>query len=206
MTCIACQAGAHYECLTPYVSEDFLSRYCCCPAVGDSVLSEPKEGYKKDPTEMIDPLSTGRKEAARLKPITEGLICEWANLLFAGGGVAPIVGCVNNAAKHIHHGPDKDTTNNTSLNLHRVCGKCHNRWHSLNDPKYGTRSPAGTPFVPAEVWVPHDPTTQASQEVIFNSEIWWNTKSKNRKEGYENVRNITGGSISESGDNSGAAT
>ena len=186
MPCIACAVGCHWECIKPV---DFL---CCCGPVGDST-TEPVTGYKKDPTEMIDPLSTGRKEAARLKPITEGFICEWDGLLNAGGGAVPIVGCMGNLAKHIHHGPDKDTTNNSNLNLHRVCSKCHNRWHTLNDEHYGNRPPAGTPFVP-EKYVEHDPTTKATNEVTFASELWWNTKSKNRKEGFENVRSagVTG--------------
>lgn len=186
MPCIACTVGAHWECYKPVDS------FCCCGPVGNTTEAvEPSGGYKKDPTEMIDPLSTGRKEAARLKPITEGMLCEWADLLNAGGGVFPIVGCMGNIAKHIHHGPDKDTTNNTDLNLHRVCSKCHNRWHSLNDPLYGQRPPAGTPFVPTQEFKLHDPTTKADPKQLFNSELWWNTKAKNRKEGYENVRVIT---------------
>jgi hypothetical protein len=162
---------------------------CCCP-VGDSpeIIGKQLEHGYKSPEEMIDPLSTGRKAAAVLKPITEGLMCEWANLSFAGGGVLPIVGCLGNPAKHIHHGPDKDTTNNSDLNLHRICSKCHNRWHSINDPHYGARPPAGTPFVPIDAeWVKHDPTTPSTPELIFASETWWNTKAKNRKISYDSA-------------------
>lgn len=183
MPCLECTAGFHFECRSPE------NNVCCCPAVGENFvgLVEPT-GRGKDPSEMIDPLSTGRKQAAVLKPITEGMTCEWAGLKFAGGGIYPIVGCLpdaGNLAKHIHHGPDKDTTNNSDLNLHRICSKCHNRWHSLNDPSYGARPPAGTPFVPTdEKWRLHDNSTKATVDEHFASELWFNTPPKRRKNDY----------------------
>lgn len=92
--------------------------------------------------EMKDPISTGRKRAAIAAPITVGMICEWAYLKEAGGGVEPITGCTGYPATDRHHGPNKATLDNTTKespddsgkwNLHRICSMCHNRWHSAND-------------------------------------------------------------------------
>lgn len=190
MGCLACNTDIHWECLRP----DGI--YCCCPTGPEASeitftgLLEPvgiKGGYK-NANDMIDPLSTGRKRAAELKPIHEGMTCEWSGLAQAGGGVYPIIGCLDSPARHIHHGPDKDTTNNADLNLHRVCSKCHNRWHSLNDKFYGNRPPAGHPFVPpAHVYYPHNPEAKATDEQVLAHELWWNLKSKHRKTGYDNI-------------------
>lgn len=180
-TCIYCQAEAHFQCLKPESVEETLA--CCCTTASVIIDKEPSKrgGPVKDATEMVDPLSTGRKRAVALKPIEEGMECEWKLLAYAGGGVIPIIGCAGGAAKHVHHGPDKDTTNNTDLNLHRVCHPCHNRWHALNDPYYGKRPPAGTPFVPIEgVNRPHDPETQVGLEVVFDHEMWWTKSARNR--------------------------
>ena len=154
---------------------------CCCKPL--EIASEPAQrgGPMKSPEEMADPTSTGRKRAAILKPIESGMVCEWKLLARAGGGAIPIIGCVGNPAKHIHHGPDKDTTNNNDENLHRVCSECHNRWHSLNDPFYGKRPTAGTPFVPLNgINHPHDPDTIVELPVAYDHELWWGTKAKDR--------------------------
>lgn len=70
--------------------------------------------------------SAGRKRAG--KAIEEKLrnkgICDWAGLANCGGGKHPIVGCINGIAKHVHHGPDKDTSNNDPLNLHNIDESC----------------------------------------------------------------------------------
>jgi hypothetical protein len=105
-------------------------------------------GPVKEDEDIIDPHSTGRKRAAAAYPLKEGMVCEWAGLASAGGGL-PIIGCVNlqnpiddegnivgNLAVHRHHGPDKNTLNNTEGNVHRICNFCHNRWHTRNDPVY----------------------------------------------------------------------
>ncbi len=180
LICLPCQAECHWECINPEDLEGVLA--CCCKPV--EVLSAengPRGGPTKDPAEMLDPTSTGRKQAAKLKPIEGGMICEWKLLARAGGGVIPIVGCIGNLAKNIHHGPDKDTTNNGDENLHRVCSECHNRWHSLNDPFYGSRTPAGVPFIPLTgTNHQHDPNTLASIEVAYAHELWWSTKAKDR--------------------------
>ena len=41
-------------------------------------------GQVKEDEELTDVLSTGRKRAAQLFPLEEGMICEWAGLLNAG--------------------------------------------------------------------------------------------------------------------------
>lgn len=170
MLCLACAAEFHNECFIP--ADD---GYCCCenflPTVG---LIEPKQRFK-DPDEMKDPISTGRKRAAIAKPISEGMVCEWAHLKFAGGGVEPIVGCNNNSASNIHHGPDKDILNNSDSNLHRICAFCHNRWHAKNDKYYGQRPTPGSPFIPVPPYdnLEHDPDSKASLEEVFKSEMEW---------------------------------
>jgi len=194
MSCLACVAEIHTECLKPD------GVYCCCPPLQDEFIPTGKlmleqagrSGGYKQANDMIDPLSTGRKRAAELKPIKEGMLCEWSGLAKAGGGVYPIIGCLDSPARHIHHGPDKNTTNNDEGNLHRVCSKCHNRWHSLNDRFYGNRPPAGYPFVPPQhVSYTHDGETKASVEKTLAHELWWNLKSKHRSTGYDGV-NYTG--------------
>jgi hypothetical protein len=178
--CLTCLAEFHYECSNPEDYEGIL--VCCCKTV--TLITEggaPRGGPTKAPEEMADPTSTGRKRAAQLKPIEPGMVCEWKLLARAGGGVIPIIGCVGNPAKNIHHGPDKDTTNNADENLHRICSECHNRWHSLNDPFYGDRTPAGTPFVPLTgTNNPHDPETQADLAIVYDHELWWSTKAISR--------------------------
>jgi hypothetical protein len=80
--------------------------------------------------------------------------------------VVPVIGCFNNAATDIHHGPDKNTLNNTPENVHRICSDCHNRWHAANNQYYGER-PAGTePFIPIGdwYWTGHDSDTKATPE------------------------------------------
>lgn len=180
--CPYCSASLHTLCLAPTEVEATGQLGCCCDEEVITIAAESSRGgATKAPEEMRDPTSTGRKRAAQLKPISEGMQCEWAHLYKAGGGVIPIVGCAGNSAVHIHHGPDKDTTNNDDPNLHRVCTNCHNRWHSLNDRFYGKRPPAGTPFVPiGRKMEPHDPETQATLEQVFDSELWWSTKVKSK--------------------------
>lgn len=110
-------------------------------------------GLTKDIDTLLDALSTGRKMADRIQEGLEGkhLVCEWAELRFAGGGPEPIVGCLGNPASALHHGPDKNTLNNLRLpgepdcNLHWICPDCHNRWHARNDKYYDAR-PTRTVF------------------------------------------------------------
>lgn len=175
MSCVPCAADCHFECLFP---QDNL---CCCdsPPVAEVTLESMRRGGPvKNAEDMADPISTGRKRAAIAKPIEEGMVCEWAGLRNAGGGVEPIIGCNGNSATNIHHGPDKDVLNNVDSNLHRICPNCHNRWHTLNDVYYGVRPTPGTPFIPLVPYVlrDHDSDTKASVEEIFNNEMYWSNK------------------------------
>lgn len=114
--------------------------------------------------ELTDPRSTGRKRAARMYPITPGMVCEWANLKNIGFSPRNIVGCMGNPASDIHHGPDKNTLNNSKItrgigsgeNVHLICSFCHNRVHSENDkfyPDYDRVLDQDKPWLPvADTW------------------------------------------------------
>ncbi len=128
-------------------------------------------GAQKPLSEYKDPVSTGRKRAAEMYPITPGMTCEWAGLKFAGGGVKPIVGCIGRPASDRHHGPDKNTMNNAPDNLHRICDFCHNTWHAVNDPFYGERPEHTKPFIPVgQEWSKHDPNTKATMDELLLAE------------------------------------
>jgi hypothetical protein len=98
--------------------------------------------HKKRRAVLKDPLSTGRKEAARLYKIDRTLDCEWGGKFSVGGGLHPINGCgtpgrpPTQKQRVRHHGPDKTTTNNAEGNVHRICDYCHNMWHAKNDADY----------------------------------------------------------------------
>jgi hypothetical protein len=126
-------------------------------AIKTAVMGRPP----KDESDMDDPESTGRKRAAKALPTEqlETMICEWALLKEAGGGVNPIRGCHGNRATDRHHGPDKNTLNNErQVNLHGICAFCHNEWHAKNDDTYeGERPDDGTPWLPVGDFTYHDP-------------------------------------------------
>ena len=192
--CVACRASFHNECWQTF-DPDF-TEICCCGGdvkftpTGDVKAPNAPEstgnadvdngyiddGYQasKDLADYKDPVSTGRKRAAEMYPISVGMICEWAGLAKAGGGVVPIVGCVGRPASDRHHGPDKNTMNNAPSNLHRVCDHCHNTWHAKNDPHYGERPVHTEPFIPKGVlgvdWFLHDSETRASTAEILEAE------------------------------------
>lgn len=135
MGCIACGRDLCSECLILTGKDP-----CCCESqeTEKNYVSFSDSGEDKKPKDIERNVtaSAGRKEAAILFPITEGMICEWAQLANCGGGLRPIVGCLGNKATHIHHGPDKKTTHNVAGNIHRICVPCHNLWHGQNDPIY----------------------------------------------------------------------
>lgn len=95
---------------------------------------EPTE--EKEEKVYKDPVSTGRKRAAVMYPLSAGQVCDWAWRKNCGGGIEPITGCTGRPATHIHHGPDKSTFNNDANNISLVCNFCHNRWHVANDKYY----------------------------------------------------------------------
>jgi hypothetical protein len=192
--CFGCRAGFHNECESVWleVSEE----ECCCggevtfdaggnvriDAIDESLLTgnerEIDNGYindgyqgSKSLSEYSDPVSTGRKRAKEMYPIHAGMVCEWAGLKRAGGGVISIIGCVGRPASDRHHGPDKNTMNNAEGNLHRICDHCHNTWHAANDPYYGERPEHTKPFLPTDwAWVPHDSVTKATTAEIIEAE------------------------------------
>lgn len=95
----------------------------------------PSRNHKPDAA-VLDVKSTGRKRAAVAFPLDPTLFCEWRGLANCGGGKFPIIGCINGHQQARHHGPDKNTLNNTVGNVHRICHNCHNIWHTRNDPNY----------------------------------------------------------------------
>ena len=200
--CWSCIVGFHDECYAPELVqpeeiEDALSNddnwvVCCCvnSKVADAnAFATEKRGVGRpmlDPEDITDILSTGRKRAAMVAPITDGMLCEWAGLKFAGGGVEPIVGCDSNRLSNgkgpdkgdRHHGPNKNVLDNKESNLHRICSRCHNRYHAQNNKYYlGERPPVTDPWLPIapegmEVFQ-HDPDTLATAEEIEENEIYW---------------------------------
>jgi len=186
--CPACRAGFQNECHYAWEDESWIScgeiKFTATGEVKYEGVSEVRSGDEETSTGYIedgygaakdldkykDPLSTGRKRAAQMYPIEPGMVCEWATLKFAGGGIVPIVGCIGRAASDRHHGPDKNTMNNAPGNLHRICDYCHNTWHALNDPGYGPRPDHTLPFVPIVEWKEHDSVTKATREEIIEAE------------------------------------
>ena len=188
--CFGCRAGFHNEC--EHVWLDVIEQECCCGGevkfdMAGNVLTQEDtadvitgidngyidDGYQgtKSLSEYSDPVSTGRKRAKEMYPIHAGMVCEWAGLKFAGGGVIPIIGCVGRPASDRHHGPDKNTMNNAPGNLHRICDHCHNTWHALNDPHYGERPEHTKPFLPLNgECCAHDAETKATTIEIIEAE------------------------------------
>lgn len=193
--CPACRAGFQNECYFAWEDESWESCGEITFSAGGDVKTTSSDGEEssnssslpsdtgyiedgysgnKDLSKYKDPVSTGRKRAAEMYPINTGMVCEWAHLKKAGGGVVPIVGCIGRAATDRHHGPDKNTMNNAEGNVHRICSFCHNAWHGVNDPFYGTRPDHMLPFIPngnkGEDWADHDATTKATTEEILQAE------------------------------------
>jgi hypothetical protein len=172
------------------IDDTELALQCCCAlsTVPDAqAFVKEKMGMGRpvlDTQDVTDVLSTGRKRAALMAPIFNGMECEWAGLSAAGGGVEPIMGCRGNLLAKVrsnaelvddlegmvrgelHHGPDKNVLNNTpGVNLHRICSTCHHRWHALNDKYYDDRPQAGEQMLPTSGEVKgHDPITTYTEE------------------------------------------
>lgn len=192
--CLACVVGLFEECHNPREvpgESDFIIP--CGVWMGATVLADPKVKGAigrplSDPDQITDPTSTGRKRAAAMHPILDGMRCDWSGLKHAGGGVVPIVGCDGHLLRaskgkfdgstwqgDLHHGPDKNTLHNTpGVNLHALCNQCHKRWHELNNPHYDEpRPPAGTTWVPNEDYYAHDPITAFTEDEWKIAEKWW---------------------------------
>lgn len=179
--CPSCVIGWHHECDSLLIgADDNVGAFfvCCCVNESNKIAPTLTEGpfQRKLKTDGIkDQTSTGRKRAVLIKPISPGDICEWSGLKNAGGGVIPVIGCDDNEASNVHHGPDKSTLNNELDNLHKICATCHNRWHKVNDPFYPAERPEdGAPYLPTELTAkPHDPDTKATEEERKENERRW---------------------------------
>jgi hypothetical protein len=152
MSCLSCARGFINECSCP--KSDRLNG---AASLMEAVSSNQPElgGEKRDrgrpqkeDSDVTDPQSTGRKRAAVLYPLNRDQFCEWRDLANCGGGKHPIVGCATGRQENLHHGPDKNTLNNTrhedtikGRNVHKICSKCHNRWHAKNDYDYDSSIP-----------------------------------------------------------------
>jgi hypothetical protein len=152
--CLSCGRGFHdlcqeCECCSPQSkadgnkpeSSEGTGAIPVSSSVGANGSSEQPEKNKrarspKPNDELKDPHSTGRKRAALLFPLEPDKDCEWKRKAYCGGGKFPIIGCYTGKQEHRHHGPDKNTLNNSEGNVHRICDDCHNIWHSQNDPSY----------------------------------------------------------------------
>lgn len=171
MACISCGRGLHFECGVP----------CCCSQDVNTVeeIEEDDDNgkqrsrgkrrpgsttYKRD-SNLKDQQSTGRKRAAVLYPLDKEAPCEWQGLRIAGGGSFPIIGCSSGTQQARHHGPDKNTLNNEEGNVHRICHRCHNRWHTKNDVGYVWGDPGQ----------PHDPITKAEISDMIANEVYWSS-------------------------------
>lgn len=126
---------------------------------------EPVANKKKGKTfeELSDPHSTGRKRAAQLYPLDKEAPCEWKGKKNCGGGRVPITGCTHGLQVARHHGPVKNTTRNQLGNVHRICTRCHNHWHELNDLIYDEREYG---------MLPHDPVEASTEELIADEMLW----------------------------------
>lgn len=199
--CPHCVIGMFEDCLNPQEVEGGFIIPCIemfDQAEINAVKGTPGSGLK-DPSEIGDPLSTGRKRAAMLLPGMTGQVCAWANLKWAGGGTQPIVGCRGNTLAEFkknadkpegidsrierHHGPDKAVLNNAvGTNLHPICTDCHHRWHELNDPSYETkRGDAHLQWLPSQPYYDHDPFTRADESDHLLSDEWWSLSVKDRE-------------------------
>lgn len=207
--CMFCAVGMYEECLNPEVlvmEGDYAGFEWAIPCIEKfnsiEISGEPKGtggAGLKDPSQIGDPLSTGRKRAAMLMPIMTGMVCQWSGLKWAGGGVQPIVGCKGSTLAEFkknddkpegvdsrgerHHGPDKAVLNNSvGMNLHGICSSCHHRWHELNDGGYADKRPdAHLQWLPSQPYFPHDPYTKADEADHDLSEWWWDTPKRERE-------------------------
>lgn len=163
MGCVSCGRGFHREC----------KKGCsnCHPAdnLEKEEVSEPgtqneQVSTRKSRKENLkDPVSTGRKRAARLYPLDRSNACEWRGQRNCGGGRRPIIGCLDGFQQHRHHGPVKDTTRNELGNVHRICDDCHVHWHELNDLIYD---------VSDYNLLPHQPEPASPEDIVNNILAW----------------------------------
>lgn len=165
MSCHKCGRGILGECDCP-------TNDASGPPVGQIFGGETFDRKERTlkPDDQIT-ISAGRKRAAVTYQINKERPCEWRGLKNAGGGINPIVGCLDGAQQERQHGPDKDTSNNDPGNVHLICGKCHRRWHHVNDAVYDREQYRK---------LPHQPETASLQELMDN-EIKWKAGGYSKK-------------------------
>ena len=179
MTCTACRLGRLWECrangncgdsnhLLPIGNGGSNSSELGNSSNDSQELSGPVREintYKNDAV-LKDQQSTGRKRAAEMYPLDRDAACEWQQSKNCGGGNNPITGCWDGKQEARHHGPDKNTLNNDQGNVHRICHKCHNRWHAKNDVGY----------VWGGVYADHSPIPCSQEEVMMSELAWMGVK------------------------------
>jgi len=165
MACIECGRRFHDECEIGDCEE--------CHGEADRVVKNlvtiggDGRGHPlKEPEDVTDLYSTGRKRAAKLYPLFKDKPCEWQGKKNCGGGL-PIVGCIDGLQSNRHHGPVKQVLRNEPGNVHRICTNCHHRWHAVNDPTYDE-----------DIWntKPHAPEEATELELIVNDVEWKSKK------------------------------
>jgi hypothetical protein len=173
LTCVACRVGRQWECEYLGKCSDTNNHL---PIIDVSSIPDDEEfgpvreinTYKSD-NALRDQQSTGRKRAAAMYPLDRDANCEWQMQKNCGGGKSPIVGCLEGKQEARHHGPDKNTLNNETGNVHRICHVCHNRWHARNDEGY----------VWGAVYNNHSPTVATEEEITFDQINWVGVKLQN---------------------------
>jgi len=157
MGCTSCGRDFHWECETG-----------CDNCHGELEQKAKSLGFGtrgapvKNVEDITDPYSTGRKRAAIQYPIHKTNPCEWRGKKNCGGGT-PIIGCIDGLQIDRHHGPIKDPLENSPGNVHRICKKCHNRWHVVNDPIYDRATYAQTK---------HEPQPADEWDLLANESYW----------------------------------
>lgn len=161
MPCSSCGRGFHDECFSDCKTCHPEPQEVKAIKVNSGVLKIGRP--EKDFHQITDPLSTGRKRAARDYKLEKDQPCEWQGLKNCGGGLNPIIGCLDGKQIQRHHGPIKDPRHNESGNVHRICTKCHRRWHARNDPVYDEGEYSR---------LPHRPEPAQSSELAQNEIDW----------------------------------
>lgn len=100
-------------------------------------------------------------------PLDRDTDCDW-KMQKNAGGINGIFGCMDGKQEARHHGPDKNTLNNDAGNVHRICHRCHNRWHARNDNGY----------VWGAVYGDHSPTVANPEEIMMDELNWLGVKVK----------------------------
>lgn len=174
MACTSCGRGFHDECeigCEDCHSEVELKKRVQAFTFNGNPESMGKGQPTLEPADVREKYSTGRKRAAQLYPLFLHRPCEWQGKKNCGGGLHPITGCIDKTQTDRHHGPIKDTLENSPGNVHRICSWCHNRWHTMNDAEYDEAEYAK---------IPHAPEPATEMELVVN-EAYWLSKGKSKE-------------------------